>query len=804
MSVINNPLLLGQEGSAGYQISRSLRFNSADSAYLSRTPASAGNRKTWTWAGWVKRSAIRQTEQFLFLCSTGNTGTTTTWLFFNASDKLLFVISGIACLTTTQVFRDSSAWYHIVISVDTTQATASNRYKLYVNGNQITTLDVANYVPQNTETEINTVNGHRIGRDLGSSQVYLDSYLADIHFIDGQALTPSSFGEFDTNGIWQPKRYSGTYGTNGFKLDFADNSSNTATTLGKDTSGNGNNWTPFNLSVTAGAGNDSLVDVPTNGVQPDTGVGGEVRGNYATFNPIAVSSQTIATLANGNLDIAASSGSAYFGALSTFALSTGKWYFEYTNTTNGSTNGTGIIDVTQIRSANPSNYGFAETSNSRVRSGSVVAGNSVVLVSGLSTLTNGDVIGVAVDFDAGKLWFSRNGTWELSGNPASGTNATTTFTTGVTYYLFAQGYGTWAGTLNTGARSFAYTAPSGFKALCTANLPAPVVTKPSSVFDVKLYTGNGSTQTISGLGFSPDFVWLKARSGAFIHGLFDAVRGTGKGLTSNTTDAETTYAAVTSFNSDGFTNGVDFNASSTTYVAWTWDAGSSTVTNTAGSITSNVRANASAGFSIVTYTGTGANATVGHGLGVAPSLVICKSRSNTVGNWGVWHTALLGTEYLLLNTTGAKATLAAAWNSTVPTSTVFSVGTDVGVNNNGGLQLAYCFAPVAGYSAFGSYTGNGSADGPFVFCGFRPRWILVKNTVGTNNWQLFDTARNEYNVADKYLQPNTSSAESSSSVLDIVSNGFKIRDSLSNWNGSTNQIVYAAFAESPFQYARAR
>jgi hypothetical protein len=253
MSNISNNLLgfLGSSAQTGYQISRSLRFNSADSAYLSRTPASAGNRKTWTWAGWVKRSGT-------YPHMLGVDGTTEANFFqftFEIDDKIYVrTANNTNTLITTQVFRDYSAWYHVVLAVDTTQATSSNRLKLYVNGVQVTAFDTASYPSQNTDLTVNTTNAHWIGsvRFNGFSQLYSNGYLADIHFIDGQALTPTSFGEFDTNGIWQPKRYSGTYGTNGFKLDFADNSSNTATTLGKDTSGNGNNWTPFNLSTSSG------------------------------------------------------------------------------------------------------------------------------------------------------------------------------------------------------------------------------------------------------------------------------------------------------------------------------------------------------------------------------------------------------------------------------------------------------------------------------------------------------------------------------------------------------------------------
>ena len=274
--------------------------------------------------------------------------------------------------------------------------------------------------------------------------------------------------------------------------------------------------------------------------------------------------------------------------------------------------------------------------------------------------------------------------------------------------------------LNFGQRPFAYTAPSGFKALCTTNLPEPTIADGSTAMDVALYTGNGSTQTISGLNFSPDLVWIKNRAnGLTAHRLCDTVRGATKEIYSNETDAEATDAnGLTAFTSDGFSVGSSggVNGSSNGIVAWTWDAGSSTVTNTEGSITSQVRANASAGFSVLTWTGQTAAGTIGHGLGVAPSLIICKARSNAQ-SWGVYHKDTGINNYLLLDSTGASTAYSGIWGSSAPTSTVFGVPGNVGLNNNNTwTYVAYCFAPVAGYSSFGSYTGNGSAtDGPFVF-----------------------------------------------------------------------------------------
>jgi hypothetical protein len=368
--------------------------------------------------------------------------------------------------------------------------------------------------------------------------------------------------------------------------------------------------------------------------------------------------------------------------------------------------------------------------------------------------------------------------------------------------------------MNFGQRQWAYAAPAGFKALCTANLPTPTIANGATAMDVKLYTGNGSTQTISGLNFSPDLVYVKARSASGTSPvMFDTVRGTSKRLRTNATDAELDpglYGNVSAFNSDGFTvaaysgDATEVNASSTTYVAWTWDAGSSTVTNTQGSITSQVRANASAGFSIVTYTGTGSNATVGHGLGVAPGMVIVKRRNST-SNWQVRHTSMHVANGIQLNLTNAAASATTVWNSTAPTSTVFSIGTDASVNASGGTYVAYCFAPVAGYSSFGSYTGNGSADGPFVFTGMRPRWVMFKSSSNAYYWVINDAARDSFNASNKELFPNDSLGETVvPRDIDFLSNGFKLRNTGATNNQSGATYIYAAFAESPFAYARAR
>jgi hypothetical protein len=775
-----NPLLLQSAVAAGgYQISRSLRFNQPDSPRLSRTPASASNRKAWTWAGWVKLSVPNTTNTFFGATSAANfydASAQTVFSFY--TDKIwLYEYNGTSIVfekITTQVFRDFSAWYHVVVTHDSDNATAEDRIRLYVNGVRITTFSFSTNPSSGSQSYINTAIPHYIS----GPNNYFRGYLADIHFIDGQALDPTSFGEFDaTTGVWVPKAYTGTYGTNGFHLDFADNAS--TTTIGYDAAGS-NDWTANNLSVTAGAGNDSLVDSPTN-YGTDTGVGGEVRGNYCTLNPLDKSADY--TLRNGNLDFITDGANSWEMVRATFAVSSGKWYWEFTAGDNETSVGIAKANATL------SDYIGSDANGwSYLYSGDKY-NNSTDTAYGAAFTTN-DVIGVAFDADAGSLYFYKNGTVQNSG-----TAAFTGLTSGPYFPGFSIRDAGSTSVVNFGQRPFAYTAPSGFKALNTANLPAPLVTKPSTAFDVKLYTGNGSTQTISGLAFSPDLVWIKGRSGATDHALYDTVRGVQQQLESNTTTDETTESTgLTAFNSDGFALGAlaQANTSSATYAAWCWDESVST------------------GFDIVTYTGNGSARTIAHSLGVAPSMIIVKARTtaSTDQGWPVYHsanTAAPATDYLLLNSTAATADLDTVWNDTAPTSSVFSVGTNALVNANNDTYVAYCFAPVAGYSAFGSYTGNGSTDGPFVYTGFRPRWVMIKESSASgNNWNIWDATRDSYNVTTNQLKASTSEAETTSTFADFTSNGFKIRTSEGGRNASSATHIYAAFAESPFNYSRAR
>ena len=799
----SNPLMMAAAPAGGYQVSRSLRFNSSDSAYLSRTPAVAGSQTTYTFSAWIKRSKIN-TDQVIF-------GRGNTFINFDGADKIYANHRNGATnyfRISTAVYRDPSAWCHIVWAVDTTNATAQDRARIWFNNVEITVWDQNGTIPLNHPTEMNTTAIHALGRELTYGQ-YGDFYLADIHFIDGQALTPSSFTEVSaTTGQLIPLAYSGSFGTNGFWLKFSDNSAATAATLGKDYSGNSNNWTPNNLSVTAGAGNDSLVDTPTS-YGTDTGVGGEVRGNYATLNPLDKGSGV--SLANGNLDATITTSDHMVRGTMAMPAS-GKWYFEFTPTVISGTRSPSVGIANSTLSPTESN-GYRSASAWTVSCGS--NGNkqhNSTETSYASAFAANDVGMCAVDLDNGKIWWGKNGTWFASGNPATGANAAFTDVSGT---VFPAVFGPDGGVnctcvFNFGQRAFAYPL-SGFKALCDTNLGAPVVAKPNTVMDVLTWSGDSVNNRKLTTNFGPDLFWAKHRNGGAFHSLNDSVRGPNAMLQSNTTSAEqvNSNGYVITFASDGVnvTNGSDINASGSTYVGWAWDAGTSTVSNTQGSITSQVRANASAGFSVVTYTGTGSTASVGHGLGVAPAFYITKRRdSSSFGNWTVYHSAV-GTQALELNSTGAAFSDSTRWPSAA-TSTVFNIGSNGNVNTSSGTYVAYCFAPVVGYSSMGSYVGNGSSDGPFVYTGFRPRWIMIKATsISGESWVIKDSARGTYNPNEPNLYADLSIAEQTSNsprYTDFVSNGFKLRGTDNGVNSSGTTYIYAAFAESPFQFSRAR
>ena len=1074
-----NSLLLTSSGDDAYQIERSLRFNSGDSSYLSRTFTSAGNRQQWTISFWFKLSETTGYQYFINanpstypFCILQMDNSASTIAFYDYSS------SGYGFLLSPRVqFRDPSAWQHFVIALDTTQATASDRVKWYHNG-ELQALDRSGYTTYPSLNYITNIN-QAVAHQFSDPSYGLNSYMADVHFIDGQQLAATDFGEFDSNNVWQAKKFAGSYaaatgtttslsqtgwnpsttaagthtniwdgdttnkaygyaggtigavtfnppltnvtkvecytqnynhflngssistpetvnggwhtyydnsgspitlfsvgnaysnniqtvdlyairingsiidaqtwtppsgvglqsiGANSFHLDFADNSSNS--TIGTDTSGQGNNFTGYNFGFNNDINGDSLTDTPTN-YGADTGAGGEVRGNYNTLNPLHHLSS--ATIENGNLRTTAGD-----VAFSTFLLTSGKWFVEHTVNSSGynlcfsqpdhpSGNTPSSTNSKTIGWYGPNGYVYWGAGSSASLGGTTMTG-----IDGSGYMQNyaaGDYVGAAIDMDNTTITFFKNGSQVGSIN--FGTGTAPRFTKGMIVSQFS-GYGYW----NFGQRSWDYpsSVPSGCKAICTQNLPDPLVEDGSKYFDTKTFTANNGTQTISGFNFSPDLVWTKSIANAYEHQLWDQVRGDNKALMSNQAGAEANLTNSLTFTSDGFTSGTNNNANygSGGSVAWAWDAGSSNTSIAAGGLNSSlynqsavwsamcspapsinsyvqgfdgnttttfaggvsagayftftptgglsftdnirvrnggvsgasykynggsdttlpanswttvasgggtmtslavtrsstdvhgwyaievdgkilcdsnvtpptvptvattVRANPSAGFSIATYTGDGsASASIAHGLNAAPEMFIVKSRSDAY-DWFVYHHALGNGTLTRLNTYGTSGSTG-YWANKTPTSNEIFLDGNVNteVAGSGKTFVCYSFTGVEGYSKFGSYTGNGSADGPFVYTGFRPAFILFKNSQGSNSWCISDTKRGSFNDIDYFLFPDANLAEYTDSTYshDILSNGFKIRGTYGGINGSSNEIIFAAFAENPFKSARGR
>jgi hypothetical protein len=770
---------------------QSLRFEDGDSAYLSRTPASAGDTKTWTWSGWVKRGNLGSGSYMSLFGAVS--GVLNSYIAYNTTYQALEVGLGATIFRrTSAVFRDVSAWYHVVVASDTTQATAANRLKIYINNEEVTSFSSTTTLNQNGDWYINDTVAHAVGAiyPSGSAGLYFDGYLANVTLIDGQQLDPTSFGEYQDT-LWKPKSdadiQSLTFGTNGFYLNFEDSSA-----IGDDTSGNANDWTANNLVAT-----DVVLDSPVTG------------GNFATLNAV---SEFGGTYSEGNLKY--SGGSGFKNSLSTFAVTGGKWYAEVLAMPSLSAMFFGIRPAEENSS---SHIGYTSGSYAYYNNGLKYTNTSGVAYG--ASWTSGDIISVAFDLDAGTIEFFKNNVSQ--GVAYTGIDTAKAYVVGITTFGTSAGFmnfgadSSWAGnetpqgnTDGNGQGDFYYAPPSGFLCLKTSSLPTPDITAPDEYFNTVLYSGNGSTQSITGVGFQADWVWGKERPNVESHWLFDSVRGATKQIESNSTNSESTQTTMlTSFDSDGFTMGSDGagNQSGTAYVAWNWLAGGTAVSNTDGSITSQVSANTDAGFSVVGYTGNGSSSpypTVGHGLSSTPEIIFCKTRDD-IANWIVYHTLVNGSlDYLNLNTTSDNNNAAPS----LPTSSVFYAGGDA--NRSGEATIAYCFHSVESYLKCGVYTGNGSADGPFIHCGFRPAWLMMKRTDDTSNWEIVDNKRDPENFLNEDLSANSNASENAvdGTTIDFTANGFKHRDGTStgtkNVSGAT--YIFLAFAEAPFKSANAR
>jgi len=822
-------------------VRQSLRFNDNDSASLSWTPSSAGNRKKWTFSTWVKRSTITNASSgdvYIFSQATGSNNNDSFMALLFRGDDLDVTCHSIELLRSNAKFRDVGAWYHILWVLDTENSTASHRMRLYVNGDEITSFSsdqISNSQLDGTDMPILNNATHYIGRYGGDTSRNFDGYLAYTELVEGEALTPSSFTE-EKNGALIPKEYTGDHGTYGFRLEYKQtgdgSSSPSSSTIGADTKSNATkqHWNDNNLD----AYDSNMPDSPEN--------------NFCTLNPIGrrYGQSYVGTFTEGALKFT-SGGNAtnVFGTMAINQIvSQGGVYFELrfdsidsvrtyfgvigdsgVNNKNITTNSGGYtFPIKGMLSSVPRGYFTTDTD----------ASNSVDLTAN-TAFSNGDVAGIAILSD-GKFFVHRNGTYlndasGNTGNPSTGANpiATIDLTEGdwLPYLGYSSSYsanfgqdGTFAGQETSGGNQdgngigdFMFAVPTNCLALCTSNMAEPTIgpnstTQADDHFNTVLYTGSGSTQSITGVGFQSDWSWFKRRDATVNHALYDSIRGGTNALRSNTNGAPAQFGdAVITFQSDGFqiagTNVSGINGSSDSMVAWNWKASGSSVTNNDGSIASTVSANTTAGFSIVKATSPSSGTwTVGHGLGATPDFVIQKYLASS-SRWTVWQNSFTSGQYLGLNESNAIASSGTPFNFTF-NSTV--IGGNANYDGTSTDVIYYVFKEIDGYSKFANFTGNGNADGPFVFTGFRPAWVLIKNTARGADWRLHDIARQPTNDDGGHiLLPNSSSSEVTSEYdIDFLSNGFKLRSSDVYENGNGESLIFAAFAETPFKYALAK
>ncbi len=802
----------------GFNINQSLRFTEGEETYLRKTNFSGSptSEQTGTFSVWVKNTmGFTNNRNAIYGSSTGSAAFTSLALSGDTQGLDLrrrnTNSSDIIDVIGNPAQRDPSAWYHIMSVYDMTNSTRNDRAQIYVNGVRVTDLGT-NTLPNNTTTEYYSgdfISDMQIGRTNtnSSNMLYADFILAEYHRVDGQALSPTSFGEFKS-GVWVPKEYTGTYGNHGFHLDFADTSD-----IGKDVSGNSNDFTPNNFVAA-----DVIPDSPTL--------------NYATMNKI---DGPLFSTAFGNLRVNGSSSSA--GSIgSTFFPTTGKWYVEMVAEDMG--NGMSV----GIKSDNEGTFWKPTRGKSVIYQSD---GNKIIDGGSASsygaTYTVGDIISLKINLDDGIIEFLKN-------NSSQG-NASTALTSGVAFGVFFLdtssvqnarsqfNFGQDSSFRNTvtsgsadasdanGHGDFYYSVPSGYLALNSANLPETDITPlnddiPEDYFNTVLYDGASAIVNVTGVGFSPDFLWLKRRNASSTnHKLLDTVRGSGQALESNNTGSESDESAnFSSFDSDGFTlpnvGAGAYNVNGGTFVSWNWLAGTAfsndASATSVGTIDSSGQVNTKAGFSIISYTGAGSTETVAHGLLSAPELVLHKNRTDAA-DWEFITTVIDGSVDFLRFTTAGKGDS----SRTAPTSTVFEIGSSANQGASGKNYIAYCFHSVDGYSKFASYTGNGSTGGTFVYTGFRPAFVIIKQTSASgNNWNVHDNKRgspNEAdptiknnNVVDARLLPSSGNQETTFTSLDFVSNGFKLRNDGSSYNGSGSTYIYMAFAEMPFKYANAR
>ena len=801
-NIVQGQWFRGPSADLGDEIAQSLRFNA--SGYLTRAQTSSGDglissNRTFTFSTWIKLgqfSGSNASEHNIF--GIPHSGSNENWLISLSSETFSDRhneggSSSFRAYDSTAKFRDPHAWYHLFLTY------SSN----------VGTLRVNNVL-------MDTARGQSSGMDrdfwIGSEAnggSPMQAYLAETYFIQGTAMNAVNDGfiRLNEDGVYVPDTPTiSSYGTNGFHLTYDSSQSNG---IGHDSSGNGNHFTANNFETTALSSSNfdndiDYKDTPTN--------------NCAILNPLIKqpSSHSHSEALLRNTD---SNGSYPNPDPSTMILRGKKYWEVELISAAASYPYLGICKAEDITSGGSwyssgggTAYFHGAGYNGWVSNPTNTIGNT----------TNGDVIGIAFDRDTRQCTFTRNG----------GTGQTVTAPTHD---------GDWCAMIlnavsktcrvNFGQRPFRYTPPTGYTGLVAAEYPEPTIKNGKDHFEALTYTGDGqSSKTITGLNFKPDLVWIKPRSVVDNHRIIDSVLEIGGGtLASNSTDAKSGQSVLSSFNNDGFTlSGTDsgWNGNTSTYVAWCWKAGGAPTTDntnsagaaqTAGSVkvdgsngsfaqgsiaVKKMSVNTTAGFSIVEYEGTGSAGTFPHGLGATPEWAILKRHDGT-GGWSVYHESMGNQNKMELSSSNQMSNYGTGtdfWNGTSPTNQVFSIGVAGAHNTDNEQYIAYLWAPVEGYSKFGEYTGNGNANGQFVYLGFKPAYVLVKTKSGANgSWSIYDSARQPQNPNTNTLVMDSTAADvTSGNDMDFLSNGFKCRDNGSINNGSSNVYLYMAFAENPF------
>ena len=788
--------MLGE--SYGIDIPRSLIVDYNNGGGYLTKGAGGGSDKKWTYSFWSKNCKV---GNGLFMGYNGNNSSSRETLSMGGSGNISWQLRyggsqhayRRSTYATESNHMDNGGWFHFVCQWDSANGSTADRFIIWINGVR---QDLIEYNATQSNSSSGFMTGtNYIGKAHDTSGYNAEFYLAEMHAVDNAVIAPTHFGFTDPiTGVWRPKRSSDivaatTYGTGGWYLDFSDPSN-----LGADRSGNGNNWTPNNFSTS-----DCVLDSPTNNfcILDNNDFG----GNKAT---------------NGNLQSGTAGTGAWRLQRGTFILEkgSGRWYWEVQQ--KGSIDGSngwwaGLVHQNYVsRTPNPnsnSGYMYGRQSDTRYWNGGNAAGH-------FPSTSNNDIIQFAFDADTGKMWSGKNGTW-TGADPGTGASHSFEINYGggdggdLVPAVIMYGSNNYA-ICNFGQQPFAYTPPTGFRSICSKNfaIQGPTVSSPKSHFNVVTYVGNNGTNVVTGLEFKPDLVWIKNRSTTSDHLLTDSVRGLFN-IRSNTEDGDQANGSIhlQSFNSNGFTvagTGSNSNSNGHNFVAWCWKAGGAAVSNSDGTITSQVSANQEAGFSIVTFTGTGSAGTVGHGLGKAPAVVITKRR-NANQAWFVHHKNISNGHYLRLNANNGQGGDTNVYPNNMSTTNTFAIGGDDGVNGNGSTYVSYCWAEIPGYSKFGFFTGNGNGNtqpsGKVVRLGFKPALVILKSTgsFSGSNWGIFDFKRLGYNRKVYDLRSNANNSEGSdNTIISLDAEGFRITTTSSGFGGSSSyNYIYMAWAENP-------